>query len=218
MQGHSFANSVDVVPSAEVFWLPQVSTEFTYDFTYFDFFYRVVPTQDLDTDRHTFTALLHLYTVSQVSDVPVGEPRDRLSEILRKTLRQAIIGVGYVNNDAQGSSYSYSAERFIVGFQYLHFPTMPDLGLDLQYAHEWQHYENVSTELPPSLGGTGIGFKRSDDVDLLTLRLDARLMDLAKHRGTLAAYLQYDLIVDSSNVFLRDFQEDIISAGVTYRY
>jgi hypothetical protein len=218
MQGHSFANTVDVVPSAEVFWLPQVSTEFTYDYTNFDYFYRVIATQDQDANRHTVTAILHLYTVSQVSDVPVGEPRDRLSEILRKTLRQAVIGAAYIENNSDGSSYAYNGERFFVGFQYLHFPTMPDLGLDLQYAHEWQHYENFTTELPPALGGTGIGFKRNDDIDLLTLRLDARLMDLARHRGTLAAYLQYDLIVDSSNVFLRDFDEDIISAGITYRY
>jgi hypothetical protein len=220
MQGHSFLNTIDVVPAAEVFWLPQLSTEFVYDYTLLDYFYPVTPSLDLDSDRHTFTANLHFYPLPPNPDAPVPESKDRLTDLLRRMLRRATLGIAHVWNGAEGFSNEYEANRIIVGLQGLRFPNTPDLAFDFEYAHEWQNYLKGTTEslFPPSLGGTPTGFRRHDHVDFVTVRANARLLDLPRNRGTLAGYLQYDLIFDQSNIFQSDYNEHIVSAGLSYRY
>jgi hypothetical protein len=217
-QGRSFLNTLDVVPSGELFWLPQFSTEVIYDFTSLEYFYPVASTQDLTGARHTLTGNLHFYTLPHGQELSPPEAKDRLTEILRKTFRQVTLGFAHVWNLADGTSYRYESNRIIFGLQDVMIPKVRDLSFDLQYAHEWQNYKFNSTENPPVLGGSPSGFRRKDDIDIFTLRANARLADLAKNRGTLGAFFQWDVISDGSNVNVRNFSEFIVSTGVVYRY
>jgi len=220
MQGHSFLNTVDLVPSAEVFWFPQWSTEFIYDYTLLDYFYPVTPSLDMDSDRHTLTANLHFYPLPPNPNAQVPESKDRLTDLLRQMLHRATIGLAHVWNGSEGFSNEYEANRLILGLQGLRFGNTPDLAFDLEYAHDWVNYLKGTTEslIPPPLGGSAKGFRRHDHIDFFTIRGNARLLDLPRNRGTLAGYLQYDLIFDQSNIFQRDYNEHIVSAGITYRY
>src|SRR5439155_8373009 len=190
--------------------LPQLSTEIIYDWSHLDFYYPLIPSQDPDTSRHTLEFDLHFYTLPHGQELSPPEARDRLTEILRKTLRRATVGFAHVWNDSDGQSYNYQANRLLFGFEGLAIPSVPDLSFDLTYAHEWQQYKNASTETPPVLGGVPLSVHRNDGIDIFTFRANARLADLAARRGSLGGFFQWDVISDGSNLHLHTFSEFIL--------
>jgi hypothetical protein len=216
--GTAFLNTVDVVPSVETFWCPQFSTQITYDYTRFNYFFHVdKKSHDPNADRHTLMGYLHFYTAPQRRGLESGEPRDQLSAILRRLLSRATFGFGHVWNDAPGADYMYEANRIVFGLDGIRPLKTRALSFDLEYAHEWDHFSNPSSFGEPILS-TASARPRRDHLNVLTVRANARLADFSHQAGTLGAFVQWDLINDDSNVPVRHFNEFLVSTGVTYRY
>lgn len=216
--GTAFLNTVDVVPSIEQFWCSQFSTQITYDYTRFNYFFHVdKKSHDPDADRHTVMGYLHFYTAPQRAGSQTREARDQLSEMLRHLLSRATFGVGHVWNDAPGADYMYEANRLVFGLDGIRPLKTRALSLDLEYAREWDHFSNHSTFGEPILSKASAPPRR-DQLNVLTVRANARLADLSYQAGSLGAFLQWDWINDNSNVPVRHFNEFLVSTGVTYRY
>ena len=47
---------------------------------------------------------------------------------------------------------------------------------------------------------------------------NSRLLDLPENRGTLASFVQWDLIADRSTIEARHYNEFVISGGLTYQW
>jgi hypothetical protein len=221
--GEAIANSFDAIPSAEWLMIPQTSVEVSYDYTNFSFFRAAADRKSMDTDRHTVNLKLHLYATPQVRG-PIPESPDVLGDILRQTLYRATIGYAAVFNNALGIGYQYEGNRLQIGFEGVRIPQLkfvPDLSMitmDMMYAHEWDNYMNPSLEGPQILAGSPKHIRRKDHIDVFTLRANARLLDLSGDRGTLAGYLQCDIIADRANILVRHYNEYVFSGGFTYRY
>jgi hypothetical protein len=216
--GSAFLNTINASAAAEIFWLSQLSTELSYRFSHLDFFYSP-QTKELDPDanRDVVDLSLHLFPLPQTRDATVAESPDRLTDFLRSSLRRLTLGYAYVWNRSDGSDYRYEANRIHFGFDDLRPFHTNNISFDLQYAHEWQVYNNKSTETVPVLNGNHF-LLRHDHLDVFTVRANLRLADLAHDRGTIGQFLQWDIIADRSNIQTHDFNEFIISTGLEYRY
>ena len=215
--GNAFLNTFDVGPSIEWFMLSQFSAEASYDFTRLDYFMHTAIKRDPDANRHTFNVKAHFYPTPQVrGDVP--ESADQLGDILRESLKRATFGYAFVDNESSGTDYIYNANRLSIGLEGLRVPRVPDVTMDVMYAHEWQNFMDPSVEGPDVIAGKPAQHRRKDHLDVFTLRGNARLFDLPRDRGTLSTFVQWDLIADRSNIVVRDFNEFIISGGLNYRY
>ncbi len=219
--GRSMLNTIDLAPSLEAFWLPQLSGELDYEYSHMDYYYPLLSSEsDPDTSRNQLTVQVHFYTLPQPQGVAVGEAPDRLTEILRRLFSRATVGYTHVWNFADGPDYQYEANRVFFGFEGVRpFPT-EDVSFDILLAQELQGYSNPNSETVngPVVGGDTKGFPRHDRMNILTLRANTRLVDLSHDHGTLGSFLQWDVINDRSNIHIRGFNEYIISAGLVYRY
>ena len=215
--GNAFLNTVDVTPSFEWFMLPQYSIEGSYDFTRLDYFIHPNARRNPDANRSTVNAKFHFYPTPQLrGEIPESE--DVLGDILRQTLQRATIGYAAVFNDSAGLDYHYESNRLSIGVEGVHLPRLRDVTLDAIYSHEWENFLNPSVEGPLILAGKPKQVRRKDHLDVFTLRANARLFDLPRARGTLSTFLQWDLVADRSNINPRDFNEFIISGGISYKY
>jgi len=214
--GYSFANSLDLGGAVEGFVLPQLSAELGYDYSHLQYFYSTTAPQDPDTERNFLSAALHFYTLPQVTGA-IPEAPDRFTEILRETFNRATLRFGHLWNKSDGQDYSMESNRLTFGLEGVHPLNVRDVYFDFLYGHEWQVYQHPNSIAPPSLTKQP-NARRSDHLDIITLRANARLFDLPKGRGTMLAFLQYDMIHDWSNIAVRNFDENIVSVGVTYRY
>ncbi len=223
IHGEPVLNTLDAIPSAEWLLTPQVSAEVNYDYTSLSFFRDTIDLKSMDADRSTVNLKLHLYPTPQVRG-PIPDSPDVLGDILRQTLSRATIGYAAVFNEPTGREYEYEGNRLSLGFEGVRIPPIKgmfdtsDITMDLMYAHEWDNYLNPSLEGPLILAGSPKQIRRKDHVDIFTLRGNARLFDLPRNRGTLAAYAQWDLIADRANILVRHFNEYVVSGGITYRY
>ena len=217
-QGRAFLNTVDFAPAAEIFALPQFSVEGVYDYTHFDYFYPVLASQDPDAERSAFTGLFHFYSFPQTRGTPLPESPDQLTDILRASLNRATVGFGHVWNFGEGKSYEYESNRVVFGLEGLKIREKANVTFDLQYAHEWQHYSRFNTETPVTINEKHGLLLRRDELDVVTLRANARLLQLSHNAGNINGFLQLDVVDNDSNVEPRSFDELIVSGGVTYRY
>jgi hypothetical protein len=217
--GTAFLNAIDLSTGGEVFWFPQLSTELSYRYSHLDFYFPdVVKQQDPDANRDVLSLAMHLFPLPQTRNATVGESPDLLTDFLRSSLRSATVGYAYVWNTSDGSDYKYQANRVFFGLDDLRPFHTKNLSFDLNYAHEWQQYFNTNnTELGDVISGKST-LRRNDHLDVFTMRANARLADLARNRGTLGGFLQWDYIRDESNIPNRDFNEFIVSTGIEYRY
>jgi hypothetical protein len=216
--GKSYLNSIDARPDVQFFFLPNVSIDAAYQYTSFDYFFPLlINAQDPDASRSTASFALHLFPLPQPAGSPVPESPDVLTDILRRSLHSATIGYDHVWNAADGNDYDYEANRIRFGLDTLRFLPTDSVTADFDYAHEWQNYLNANSEVRPLLVGR-TERRRKDHVDVFTTRLNAELADLPRGRGTLAAFVQWDVVWDRSNFLGRDFNEFIVSSGITYRY
>jgi hypothetical protein len=174
--------------------------------------------QDPDTERETFSFNLHLFPLPQTQGVEASESQDKLTDIIRHVVHRMTIGYGHVWNPADGEDYKYEADRIVFGLDQLRPFATDDLTFDLQYARETQLYHNFNSEVATVVGGTPLLVRRHDHIDIFTIRANAHFFDLAKNRGTLGGFLQWDVISDRSTVAARDFNEYLVSAGITFRY
>ena len=233
--GSAFLDTFDAGATGEFFFLPQASVETGYDFTHLQYFYKPTDVNQKPTaDRNTFVAKAHLYTLPQRRGATVAEAPDVLTEILRATLRRVTVNYAHVWNDPTqrtGNDYQYEANRVGFGLEGLTVPGKVgtrslgtfgrSLSFDVDYDHEFQTYEFANSVHPRVLAGHLTprgGQHRKDGIDVFTLRGNARLFDLPDDAGTLATYVQWDLIHDGSNIVPRRYNEYVISGGVTYRY
>jgi hypothetical protein len=223
VHGASLLNTLDAGPSVEWLVIPQASIEFNYDYTSFSFFPPVIRARDQESDRHTINIEGHLYPTPQVRG-PIPESPDVLGDILRSTLSRATVGYAAVFNEPRGIDYEYEGNRLWVGLEGMRIPikgrwlNWNDITFDAMYAHEWDNYMNPDSEGPPVLAGKPAQVRRKDHLDVFTLRTNARLFDLPRDQGTMAAFLQYDIIADRSNIAVRHYNEFVISGGLTYKY
>lgn len=216
--GKSFLNSIDVHPAVQFFFVPNISIEAGYQFTDFDYFFPLeTDKQDPDADRHTASFAVHLFPLPQPAGSPVPDSPDVLTDILRRSLHSMAIGYDHVWNRSDGSDYVYESNRIRFGLESIRFLPTDAVTADFEYAHEWQNYMNFNS-LTGSLLVGEVRRRREDHLDVFTTRLNARLADLAENRGTLGTFFQWDVIWDRSNFQQRDFNEYVVSAGVTYRY
>jgi hypothetical protein len=217
--GEAFLNTFDASPSVEWFVAPQESIEVSYDYTRLGYFINHIGVpEDPDANRHTINTRFHFYSFPQLrGDIP--ESPDQLGDILRATLRRATIGYAAVINNATGHDYEYEANRLSVGFEGVHLiPRIRNIFMDVSYAHEWDNYMNTNFEGPIVIAGKPPRVRRKDHVDVFTLRVNGRLLDLPQDRGTLGTFFQCDLIGDRSNIFNRHYNESIVSGGLTYQW
>jgi hypothetical protein len=70
----------------------------------------------------------------------------------------------------------------------------------------------------PRLNKPFIQFRPKDHLDIMTMRMDAHLADLAHGKGSLGTFVQWDWVRDFSFISSRDYNEYILSTGITYRY
>ena len=236
LHGEAFLDTFDAGATGEFFFLPQASIETGFNYTHFQYFFRaILPAQKPTADRDTFVAKIHLYPLPQRRGAEVPEAPDVLTEILRATLRRATVNYNHIWNlptEDNGNDYKYEDNRVGFGLEGLTLPGhvgnrslgpfAQSVSFDADYNHEFQTYEFANTAnrtrvLAGHLTPRG-GQHRKDGIDVFTLRGDARLLDLPKDAGTLATYLQWDLIHDGSNIVPRRYNEYLISGGVTYRY
>ncbi len=223
--GAAFLDTVDAAAGAEGFVLPQLSLEGAYDYTHLQYFFRPAAVAEKPTaDRHTLDARLHLYTIGQVRGADRVEERDDLTRFVQAALRRATLGYAHVWNfpDQQtGTDYRYQSDRVYVGLEGLTLP--PEVRLfgqpiaqgtagSVLYSHEFQSFGFVNSETFAS------PHARRDNLDVLTLRSNTRILDFANRAGLLATFLQLDLIHDGSNVPTRHFNELVVSSGLTYQY
>jgi hypothetical protein len=221
--GSAVLNTVDAIPSLEWFFYPQASIEVNYDYTSLTFFPNALRVTDPNSDRSTVNLKLHLYPTPQVRG-PIPESPDVLGDFLRQSLTRATIGYAAVFNESEGPDYKYEANRVSLGFEGVklpHFKGIPgtsDVTLDLMYAHEWDNYMNPDDEGPVIIVGSPKQIRRKDHIDVFTFRGNAKLLDLSRDRGTLGAFVQWDIIADRANILVRHYNEYVISGGLTYRY
>ncbi len=230
--GAAFLDTFDAGATAEFVFLPHISVETGYDYTHLQYFFDArSPSQKPTADRHTFEAKAHVYTLPQRRGAAVEEAPDVLTEILRSSLRRVTFSYAHVWNDPTlhtGTDYFYEANRVGFGLEGLAVPVkggdyarQQDVTFDLDYAHEFQQYQYANSAHTKPIAGKlhplG-GDHRKDGVDVFTCRGNARLFDLPDDAGTLAAYMQWDLIHDGSNIVPRRYNEYVISGGLTYRY
>jgi hypothetical protein len=215
--GEALLNTFDGIPSVEWFLTPQASVEANYDYTRMGYLIRITNRRNPEADRHTANVKFHFYSFPQQrGDIP--ESPDQLSDILRATLRRATIGYAFIDNEATGRDYVYNANRVSIGLDGIQIPRFRNVTIDASYAHEWDNYMDPSTEGPIILAGKPKQTRRKDHVDVFTLRANSRLLDLPENRGTLATFVQWDLIADRSTIEARHFNEFIISGGLTYQW
>lgn len=217
--GAAFLNTTDVAPSVEAFLLPQASVEVGSDYTHLQYLFYASTLKDKPTaERNTLYVKAHLFPLPQVRNAVVPEAPDQLTDILRGGLRRFTVGYGHVWNNPYrtGNDYDYEANRVFAGLDGLSSPRLRDLSMDVEYAHEFQNYLNPNSEgvSPTALPRR----RRRDNLDVFTVRANARLFDLPRDRGTLATFLQYDLIHDGATIVPRRFNEFTVSGGLTYRY
>jgi hypothetical protein len=223
--GESFLDTFDAGATGEFFFVPQVSVETGFNYTHFQYlFHAILPAQKPTSDRYTFVAKVHLYTLPQRRGETIDPAPDRLTELLRDGLRRFTINYNYVSNlptEDNGHDYRYLSNRVGFGFEGITVPTRLGRGVtfDLDYDHEFQEYEFANTESPPILTGRPKGrFHRKDGIDVFTVRGNGRLVDLPHDAGTVGTYLQWDLIHDGSNIASRHYNEYVFGGGLTYRY
>ena len=230
----AFLNTIDAGATGEFFFAPQLSVETGLNFTKFIYFYEsVLPAQKADAERYTFVAKGHVYSLSQRRGAKIDEAPDVLTEVLRESVRRLTINYAHVWNipdRRRNRDYKYEANRIGFGLDGLTLPSRVGrtslgtygraLSLDVDYNHEFQQYQYANTASQPIITPKPRGGRltRKDGIDVFTLRGNARLFDLPHDAGTLAAYLQWDLIDDGSNIRARNFDEYVISGGITYRY
>ena len=235
LHGEAFLDTVDVGATAELFPVSHASVEVGYDYTHLQYFYRsLVAAQKSDADRNTFVAKAHLYPLSQRRGAVIPEAPDVLTEIVEESVRRFTVNYEHVWNlpdRHRETDYQYQANRIGFGLEGLTLPAKVgvrslgtagrDVSLDLNYNHEFQTYEFANsvheTVLAGHLNPPG-GPHRKDGIDVFTVRGNARLFDVPHDAGTVAAYLQWDLIHDGSNVFARHYNEYVVGGGLTYRY
>ncbi len=233
--GSAFLDTFDAGATGEFFFLPQASIETGYDFTHFQYFFTATNENQKPTaDRNTFIAKAHLYTLPQRLGATIEEAPDLLTEILRAAIRRVTVNYAHVWNqptEHTGNDYEYQANRIGLGLEGLTVPSTvgnrslgtfgQSLSFDVDYDHEFQNFDNSNSVHEQIVGGHLTprgGPHRKDGIDIFTLRGNARLFDLPRDAGTLATYLQWDLIHDGSNIIPRRYNSYIISGGLTYRY
>lgn len=217
----AFLNTSDVAPAVEAFLIPNASIELGFDYTHLQYFFYAGTRESKPTaDRNTLNLKGHLFPLPQVRDAVVPDAPDQLTEILRESLRRFTVGYGHVWNlpTPRGRDYEYEANRVYVAFEGVRVPKLNDFSLDLSYAHEFQNYFNPNSAGIPTIAGKVRHRRRHDGDDVLTVRANARLFDLPHHRGTVATFLQWDVIHDGSNLVPRRFNEFVVAGGLTYRY
>ena len=228
-----FLDTFDFGATAELFPVSHASVEVGYDYGRLQYFYEsVLPAQKADADRSTFIAKAHLYPLSQRRGAVIAEPPDVLTEILEESVRRFTVNYNHVWNvpaRQRNRDYQYEANRIGFGLEGLTVPAKVgtkslgtagrDVSVDLDYAHEFQEYEYANTESPPILTGKPHGrLHRQDGIDVFTVRGNSRLFDVPHNAGTVAAYVQWDVIHDGSNIVSRHYNDYVIGGGVTYRY
>jgi hypothetical protein len=112
----------------------------------------------------------------------------------------------------------YKGDRVYGGLEGLQIPGFPNLSADVEYAHEWDQYKFPSNEGPVVIAGKPAARKRKDHIDVFTFRENVRLFDLPHDRGTLSAFVQWDLIADRATLVVRHYDEYVIEGGLSYRY
>jgi hypothetical protein len=217
LHGSAFLNTFETRPSVESLLTRQTSVEFGYDYTNFQYYIPVRPVRNPDADRSTFQFQFHFYTFPQQRG-PVPDSPDVLTDILRDSFKTLTIGYDAKVNEASGNDYDYRANRVYIGARGIGLKAAPDLSLDLMYSHEWDHYDHPNNEGVLVLAGKGGERIRHDELDIFTLRGNARLLDLSRHRGTLTSFVQWDIVQDHSNIFPRHFNDFVLSGGLTYRF
>ena len=201
--------------------LPQFSGELGYDYANFTYEGRYSTIRNPDANRDTFNARFHFYAIPQTAGVPIPESPDQLTDILRATLGRATIGYAHVWNTAGGrfnDFNDYYGDRLYVGFEGIKLPRTSAITLDVMYTFESDRYENPEYEGGRPLAGTLKGRKRRDEINLLTLRANGRLLDLPHNRGTLSTFLQWDVLTDRTLTRDRHWNDFTVSGGLAYRY
>ena len=146
------------------------------------------------------------------------ESPDVLTDILRAGLHSATIGYDHIWNYPDGTDYRYDGNRIKFGLDQVRPFANKAVSFDLDYAHEWQDYHDPNTEVRGLLVGTNLHELRHDHLDVYSVRANAKLAELAHDEGDLSAFLQWDVIADRSTIYDRDFNEYVVSAGITYRF
>ena len=229
--GEAFLNTTDVAAAAEAFATYHLSVEGGYDYAHLQYFFRPVDDAQKPTaERHSLDARLHLYPVSQERGIGIPNTDAGLGLFVEQALRRATLGYAHVWNfpDQQtGTDYRYQSDRVFVGLEGLTLPPSIKLfgqpiaqgtSASVFYAHEFQSFAFDNSLTPAVLNGTGPGHPRRDNLDVLTIRSNTRILDFAHHDGTLATFLQVDLVHDGANVPARHFNELIVSSGLSYVY
>jgi hypothetical protein len=148
----------------------------------------------------------------------VPESEDVLTDILRSTLHRVTIGYDHDWNVASGTDYDYEGNRVYIAAEGLRLRSLQDVTLDVRYAHEWDQYDHPNTEGITVLAGKPKARRRKDELDVLSLKANARLFDIQHGHGVVTSFFQWDIIQDHSNVFPRHFNEFVLSGGFEYRY
>lgn len=115
---------------------------------------------------------------------------------------QARLGYFHVVNEADGSDFDYDSDGLYVGLAH---PLPFDFEGELMWTRIWADYDN------PNLF-TGTGVAREDDVDVISIAL-SRPIDLSLP-GDARLFIRYEFVRDDSNVFLYDYDQETISAGI----
>ena len=215
--GDPFLNTVDAIPSLEWFMVPQASVEVVYDYTNLEYYIRASQLTNPDADRNTISAKFHYYPTPHQRG-PIPDSEDVLGDILRQSLTRATVGYAAVFNEANRDDYQYESNRMSLGFEGVRYPGLDDVTMDVGYNYEWQRFALPNHDGPLVLAGKQKYVRRNDHLNVITLRTNAHLFDLPRHRGTIDTFLQWDLIYDHSNIAVRDFNEFVISGGISYRF
>lgn len=111
--------------------------------------------------------------------------------------------IGYARTwrETEGTDYSGTSDILRLG---VNAPVAWDVVADLTYAHSFDRYYNLNSFAGPS----GNAFKRSDDIDTVSLQLTRPLW------GPLKVYGRYDYVNDSSNVNIFDFDQHVFIGGL----
>jgi hypothetical protein len=200
----------EITPTIRYFPLSWLAAQASYDFSDFEFHTPVVDAPlDQSADRHTVGGSILMFGSDQTRP-KAGYDNPWFPDMFD----DVSLSYFHIFNDARGSDYDYQGNRLRVAFDNIHLEMIgppvfyywfKNISATVSYTRDWNDYEHPNSQIASAS-------ERSDGIDTATLLIN----DAINKNTTL--HLEYDYTNAASNLSTRQYDENVLTIGVSLRY